>query len=89
MLKETEFRSFLTSVMVVTTALTCAYVYINPEEHVDQRTDLAYLKCKSKPFPWKECSDCGLLEMPCWIACKKAKREKEEAAKAAASSAHH
>ena len=75
--------------MTIGTALTCLYVYINPEIHVDQRTDLAYLKCKSKPFPWKECSECGLLEMPCWIACKQAKKDKEDAAKAAAESSAH
>jgi hypothetical protein len=74
--------------MTIVTAATCAYVYVFPEEHVDQRTDLPYLKCKTKPFPWKECSDCGLLEMPCWIKCRRANQEKEDASKGTPAGAH-
>lgn len=74
--------------MTVLTAATCLYVYIFPEEHEHQRTDLPYWHHRVKPFPWKECSNCGLLEMPCWIECRKANKEKEDAAAGHAKAAH-
>ena len=79
--------SYFSAMCFVTTG-TCVYVYLNPEEHVAQNPKLPYWKNRTKPYPWKECSDCGFLDMPCWIECRKENKAKEDAAKGVTNEGH-
>ena len=46
-----------------------AYNYF-AHEHEHMRKDMPYLRMRSKPFPWKECSDCDIFDGACWDECR-------------------
>lgn len=38
--------------------------------HDHQRDGLPYMKIRTRPFPWKECSDCEFFNSDCWKKCR-------------------
>jgi len=55
--------------MVAFTAIVSVYNVIM-HDHDHPRDDLPYNKIRNKPFPWKECPDCELLNGECWKKCR-------------------
>lgn len=54
--------------MGVTTLFAIYNVVAHTHDH--PRTDLPYMKYRSKPYPWKECADCNIFDPECWKKCR-------------------
>ena len=39
-------------------------------EHGHGRRDLPYSQIRTKPYPWRECPNCELLDANCWKKCR-------------------
>ena len=39
-------------------------------DHDHPRTDMPYMKLRNKPYPWRECPDCNILDGNCWKKCR-------------------
>ena len=42
--------------------------------HEHAEIGLPYQKIRNKPFPWKECPSCDLLDFECWAKCRADKK---------------
>ena len=42
--------------------------------HEHAEVGLPYQKIRNKPFPWKECPTCDLLDFDCWSKCRADKK---------------
>jgi hypothetical protein len=49
------------------------YNYLTLEHEHQEKNGLPYQKIRNKPFPWKECPNCDLLDAECWKECREAK----------------
>merc|ERR1719356_1550012 len=45
------------------------YSYFDDHHHRHEGAEPDYLRIRTKEFPW-ECSDCDLLDYPCWKKCR-------------------
>ena len=56
----------------VTGVVTVYNIVFHSHDH--PRTDLPYMRIRTKPYPWRECSDCNILDYKCWEDCRAAKK---------------
>ena len=52
----------------VTTFFTVYNIVLHSHDH--GRADLPYMNIRNKPFPWRECPSCNLLDGACWAKCR-------------------
>lgn len=57
--------------MGVLCAIWTAYCVATHEHLHHPEAAYSYLKIRNKPYPWKECPDCNLLDNGCWDECRK------------------
>ncbi len=39
-------------------------------DHDHPRTDMPYMRIRNKPYPWRECPDCNIMDGACWSKCR-------------------
>ena len=59
--------------MLAFSGIMTAYNMATMEHEHQEVQGLSYMKIRNKPFPWKECPNCDLLDSACWKECRDAK----------------
>ena len=57
------------AIMIVLSGTFGAY-NVMTAEHPHGRHDMPFMKIRNKPFPWRECPDCDILDGDCWAKCR-------------------